>query len=66
MNDIDRKAQQILDEHTALKESNASHNLRAALAESQQRERCWRIAAIVFFVGFAWQVAVNVWKGMMQ
>lgn len=62
MNDIDRKAQQILDEHTAIKESIASHNLRAALAESQMREKCWRIAAIAFFVGFAWQFVWNVVK----
>lgn len=38
-------AQAILDEHVALKESIWQHNLRTALAESQQRERRARIAA---------------------
>lgn len=64
MTPIDAKTQQILDEHTALKESNASHNLRAALAESQMREKCWRTGCIVFFVGFAWQFVWNVVKWM--
>lgn len=64
MTPLDQKAQQVLDEHIALKASQASHNYRAALAESQMREKCWRTGCIVFFVGFAWQFAVNVWKGL--
>lgn len=62
MNDIDRKAQKINEEQRLLLAANASHNLRAALAESQMREKCWRTGCIVFFVGFAWQFVWNVVK----
>lgn len=47
MNDIDTRAQAVLDANRALKESQANHNYRAALAESQMREKCWRVAAMV-------------------
>lgn len=60
MTPIDAKAQQILDEHTALKESIAAHNLRSALAESQMNAKCWRVAAIVGWICFIAQVICTV------
>lgn len=63
MTESDEKAQQILDEHVALKESIGQHNLRTALAESQNRERKWKIA--FWLVCFAALVAVCVGRGRM-
>ena len=60
MNDMERKAQQIHDANRALIESNASHNLRAALAAEQMRCKCWRVAAIVAWIVIAAWVAASV------
>ena len=59
MTSSETKAQAILDEHVALKESTGQHNLRTALAESQNRERKWKIG---FWLMFAALVAVCVGK----
>lgn len=61
MNDIDRKAQETLEHNIAIKDSCAAHNYRAALAESQNRERKWKIA--FWLVCFAALVAVCVGRG---
>ncbi len=53
-------AQKINEEHRLLLAANASHNYRAALAESQMREKCWRVGCIVFAICFAAMVAVCV------
>ena len=62
MSPSDAKAQAILDEHVALKESIGQHNLRSALAASQNRERKWKVA---FWLVFAALVAVCVARGRM-
>lgn len=62
MTESDAKAQEIADDMRTIVAANASHNLRAALAESQMRERCWRAGCIVGWVGFAWQFVWNVVK----
>ena len=59
MSPSEEAAQKINEEHRLMLAANASHNYRAALAESQNRERKWKIA---FWLMFAALVAVNVWK----
>lgn len=62
MNDTEASAQRVLEEHIALKQSQAMHNLRSALATAEMRAKCWRVAAMVSTLALAGLVLVVAGK----
>jgi hypothetical protein len=66
MTPTDHKAQQISDELALIKAHHREAGLRLQLAEAQQRERVYRVAAWVFGISLAGMVIAETWRWLQS